>query len=63
MELMIAGQAGECLQPSQGLFLHSDEKASFLLSNGPIPYNGDGGKAFMCYCLFPGELSVLRSGV
>ena len=47
-ELRMAGQAGECLQSLEGLFLHSDEKTSFLLSTEPIPHKGDvGGKTFM----------------
>ena len=56
----MAGQAGECLQPSQCLFIKSEEKASFLLSSGPIPHEGDGEKAFMGYCLVPWEGCVLR---
>ena len=43
----MAGQAGECLQPSQDLILHYDEKISVLLSRGSTTHNADGGKVFM----------------
>lgn len=47
LEPRTAVQAGECLQPSQDLILHSDDTTSNLLSSVSIPQNGDGGLTFM----------------